>query len=720
MKRFLSVCAAASAIALGSSFAHAVVTSRWVVDDYQAFAEGEGDGALITSLGEVRPGWTTAHTDLEFSGSWAAVRGSDGVLYLGTDDDGTIYAGRDGKVKKLAKVDGAVAVVSLAVDGSTLYAGTMPGGAVWKVDTRSGKARKLASLPEVETVWALVMGQNGRLYAGTGPDGKVFELWPKSGKARVVLETGDKRVMSAAVATDGAIWVGTSDKALVFRYDPKRDESRAMADFAGNEITAMAAFAGGMVVAANDLEAPPTSGVKTASAVAKALKEKKAGEKPDMPDEGTVPGADDRSPTGSEPRRKGARKGKGALFAVRGDGQLRQLHALTATYFTSIAVTDRGQIFAGAGDEGRIYLVDPDDDSVSMAFDVPQRFIAQVVYDPKGGLAFVTGDSAGLYRATGASAKATYTSDVFDARAPSHFGKIAWRGTGRIKVETRSGNTAEPEGTGTSTGGWSAWAVPARISAGAGSRRSGVIASPPGRYIQYRVTFGGDAHALLRQTTVYYLPQNKAPEIESVDLERKGADSSKLVTMKEGAADPRSPVLKVSWDVKNDDGDDLVYRLAVRREGEVRWRQIATAEAPLSDTDYEWNTETFPDGYYRLRVTATDSRSNAGARAQTFAKTTPLFLIDNHKPALRGLKVRGRAATLSAADGMSVISEMSYAIDDGHWHVGAPKDGIFDELSEILTVRLPADLAPGIHSLAIRVADEAGNIGATAVTFRTH
>jgi hypothetical protein len=44
------------------------------------------------------------------------------------------------------------------------------------------------------------------------------------------------------VTSDGGVWLGTSERALVFRYDPKTGKTtRAMADFAGNEIAALAA-----------------------------------------------------------------------------------------------------------------------------------------------------------------------------------------------------------------------------------------------------------------------------------------------------------------------------------------------------------------------------------------------------------------------------------------------------------------------------------------------
>jgi len=87
------------------------------------------------------------------------------------------------------------------------------------------------------------------------------------------------------------------------------------------------------------------------------------------PDVGTKPGADKDPNAVTDLGRKGAKKGKGALFRVASDGRLDQLHALTATYFTSLVVTAEGTVYAGAADKGRVYMVD-NDQAVATAFDV--------------------------------------------------------------------------------------------------------------------------------------------------------------------------------------------------------------------------------------------------------------------------------------------------------------------------------------------------------------
>src|SRR6185312_10775400 len=83
----------------------------------------------------------------------------------------------------------------------------------------------------------------------------------KGGSAKEIFDTEDKRVTAVTTTSDGAVWFGTSERALVFRYDPKDGKTRAMADFAGNEISAIAPYRDGVVVAANDLaETPPAQG----------------------------------------------------------------------------------------------------------------------------------------------------------------------------------------------------------------------------------------------------------------------------------------------------------------------------------------------------------------------------------------------------------------------------------------------------------------------------
>jgi hypothetical protein len=65
-------------------------------------------------------------------------------------------------------------------------------------------------------------------------------------------------------------------------------------------------------------------------------------------------------------------------------------------------------------------------------------------------------------------------------------GPLVWQGAGKLGVETRSGNTAKPGV------GWSAWAAPGKQATAGGGTTGGGIASPPGRYLQFRVSLPDD------------------------------------------------------------------------------------------------------------------------------------------------------------------------------------------------------------------------------------
>jgi hypothetical protein len=67
---------------------------------------------------------------------------------------------------------------------------------------------------------------------------------------------------------------------------------------------------------------------------------------------------------------------------------------------------------------------------------------------------------------------------------------------------------------------------------------------------------------------------------------------------------------------------------------------------------------------------------------------------------------------------MSTITALAFSVDDGPWQIGGTQDGIFDDQTELLKLRMPSNLAKGAHTLAIRVADSAGNVGSTTTSFR--
>jgi hypothetical protein len=172
------------------------------------------------------------------------------------------------------------------------------------------------------------------------------------------------------------------------------------------------------------------------------------------------------------------------------------------------------------------------DDSVATAFDVDERAVSQLWFD-RALLAFTTDDAAAAYRATGRASQARYVSDVLDAKAVSRFGRLAWSGTGKLKLETRSGNTAKPGV------GWSEWQAPVALGKLGGGSEGGKIASPVGRYLQFRVALEDDA-ARVRRVTSYYVPQNQPTTVQDVSIELA---TKEFPTLKDSAAKPRSPIL---------------------------------------------------------------------------------------------------------------------------------------------------------------------------------
>jgi hypothetical protein len=317
-------------------------------------------------------------------------------------------------------------------------------------------------------------------------------------------------------------------------------------------------------------------------------------------------------------------------------------------------------------------------------------------------------------------------SSVLDARRFARFGRVRSVGAGGRTFSTRSGNADTPDTT------WSRWQPVAG---------DGGIASPPGRFLQWKVRLGaGDAR--VDEVTVSYRESNQPPRIEELSVAPQGQ------AFREGEMSPRtesvtqtlaggqkveysatiggSRPLKempiwarglrtLSWRGVDPNGDALRYAVAVRADPDGPWIEIAK---DLEVSVLTWNTNTLGDGRYRVKVTASDAEGNAVGEGLTAEAVSEPFSIDNTPPRVTALdaavKPGGVEVSGAAEDGEGWLQRLDLAIDDGAWHSLSPDGGLAD--APKLTFRtLLKDLGPGAHLLSVRAVDAAGNAATRAV-----
>jgi hypothetical protein len=164
-------------------------------------------------------------------------------------------------------------------------------------------------------------------------------------------------------------------------------------------------------------------------------------------------------------------------------------------------------------------------------------------------------------------------------------------------------------------------------------------------------------------------------------------------------------------------GDPLIYTVEIRGANETEWKPL---KDKVSEKYLSWDSTAFPDGEYRLRITASDAPGNPPAQALTARLESEPFVIENTPPRITGLNAARNGGKLTirwhAADALNNLSKAEYSLDGGEWTVVAPVTKLSDapELDYELTLDAPA----GEHTLAVRVADEYDNLATEKTVVR--
>ena len=110
--------------------------------------------------------------------------------------------------------------------------------------------------------------------------------------------------------------------------------------------------------------------------------------------------------------------------------------------------------------------------------------------------------------------------------------------------------------------------------------------------------------------------------------------------------------------IVDDNDDEMVYKVEIRGQEESEWKLL---EDDLKYAYLSWDATAFPDGEYRLRVTASDRPGNPPRQALKARLEGEPFLIDNTPPRIVELSASREGgvttARWKAVDARTVVSK---------------------------------------------------------------
>ncbi|MEP6818900.1 MAG: hypothetical protein ABJA18_05155 [bacterium] len=702
----------------------------WETSGRADLLKGDARGVSISDTGMLMlaPRLTEVY-NTEQAFVWASTVDAQGSVYLGTGHDGKIYKvaadGHGALFYDAAELD--VTALATGRDGA-LYAGTSPDGKVYRI-TSDGHAEVFFD-PADKYIWSLAVLNDGSLAVGTGDNGKLYRVRAAGAKpeSSLLIATNQTHVISLAVTAQGDLIAGTDPGGLVLRISP---EGKAFALFDAHlrEIHALAPAADGSIYALALSDAATTGRGQSVPAPAPQPTDGSGG----VPNTSVTITAVDESGVPIQAPGQPARSrtdistARSAVFRILPDGATDVVWSSPSiTAFAIAPALQPGTVLIGTSDKGRIYSVTNDGrDTLLLQSSEGQisSFLA------RGNQIYAASSNQGKLFRFGQElvAEGSYESPVRDAKLTASWGRIWWRGSGNVELQTRTGNGERPDAT------WSEWSSSYRDPEGS------PILSPRARFVQWRATLrsGGTAgQTWMEDASLAYLPRNVAPEVLSIsslpigvglqqtaqlqidpNVESSGLDPSLFGAVAQ--VPPRRLFQRgarsFQWQAEDRNGDTLEYAIYYRSLNETTFRLL---KDKLRDNFYTIDGATLADGRYIVKIVASDAPDNPLGQSLSGERLSEPVDIDNTPPVLRVVApVSGSRVVFEVDDATGKIRRGDFSLDGAPWTPLFPDDGIADSGHERYSVELPS-LAPGEHTVSLRAFDGSGNVGTISVTLR--
>ncbi|HVF29655.1 MAG TPA: WD40 repeat domain-containing protein [Pyrinomonadaceae bacterium] len=695
--------------------------SIWTVGTRADVLKGDSRGVSIDANGSITlaPKLTEIYKT-EQPYIWSSIVDSAGNVYLGTGGEGRIFkVGPNGNGSLFADLT-ELNVTAFAIGrNGELFASTSPDGKVYRVDA-AGKAEVYFE-PKEKYIWSLAVLNDGRLAVGTGEGGKIYivDAANAAPATSLLFDTSETHIISLAADRQGNLYAGTDSSGLVMRFGAD-GKPFGLLDSPLREIHEIAVGTDGSVYALALGESASVSTPASSTSPAPASTPETKTVSVDRPN----PGA----PAPAEKSRYDLTGAKSAVYRILPDGGSDIIWASTSvTGFSLYAHQTGNGVLIGTSDKGRIYSVtNAGRETLALQSDASQISTIR----SQGSNLYVTSSNQGRLFRVGPDtlAEGSYESAVFDAKASATWGRIWWQSSGNVQIQTRSGNTEKADET------WSGWA-PVTTDA-----RSGQIASPKARYIQWRALLRSGAGTALNEVSVSFLPRNIAPEILSIailptnvglvanppiqidpNIELSGLDPAAFGLPVSSVA-PRRVYLRgarsFQWTAEDRNNDKLVYDIFYKESADTNYKLL---RENMAENFFSLDGPSLADGRYTIRVVAKDIPANPAMASLSGERISEPFDIDNRQPTVTATgspqsTATGARVVFSAADG-GYVARAEYSVNGGDWVPVYADDGISDGPNERYTIDVPLSAA-GEYAVTLRVFDSQGNVGNARVVVR--
>lgn len=633
---------------------------------------------------------------------WDIASDSRGSLYLATGDGARIMRVDKNGVRTEMVHWKENETYSLAVDkNGLLYASVSPDGKIYRF--KKNQPELFASLG-VKYVWDMIFDSDNTCFVATGDSGSIYKISP-DGKKSLFYQSSEVHVRTLAWDLDGNLLAGTFSNGYIYRIT-KKGEAFVIYDSEFQEINKICVARDGTIYAAGlGKEGVPMQLVMKADQLRPVIIGKKGQSVDAIPQKPGVP--------------RGVKLS--GIIKISPSGVVIDIWNKNTDMVQSIYLQSDQSLIVGTSDEGRLYKITPKEErTLVLKLDGAQIVAFEPTHD--GATWVATSNLGKLYRMDSEHvSKGSFQSPVIDAKSTAAWGTIQWQGekTKGCKIEflTRAGNTEKPNDT------WSAWA--------ASKNRNGemVIKSPNARFLQWKMELENgreNRSPIIRNVKVSYLQKNLPPQITEITVEdMDGAANNASRLKKTDGKDLSSQQSNhgndtqfndgkrtLKWEAEDANDDQLLFHLYYKHEEARDWRVLKKS---LTSDSHTWDSRMMQDGKYRVKIVASDEKSNPINLSSKAEKISEWFVIDNSPPRIDRLeakKIAGDSLNIRfrVSDDFSQVSIVEFSVDVEKWHVVYPVDLVCDSKIENFDFKIAA---PSVetNSIVIKATDSFNNIG---------